>query len=163
MPQATTRKPRTPSLAVAGLPTEGAGATSALDLIRMMLEYEGALKKCGADAVPSRFSMVTTSEREFLRAELIADYIRLSIGNLGNTAGYFDAALADFCAKICDMVVPSLELVGTYLASVEIVSTTRRLSRIPNFEQAVRRTMIQVLRGCVNLLESRRQSLSCKT
>jgi len=129
--------------------------TTAHELIGRMFAYEEALRKCEADRQPGRFAVVTSSEREFLRAEFIADYIRLSIGNLGSTAGYFDAALAAFCDKICDMAVPSVELMGTYLAAVEIVTNTRRLSRIPGFETAVRRTMTEVLRGCVDLLEHR--------
>lgn len=51
------------------------------------------------------------------------------------------------------MEVPSTELLGTYLAALEIVATTRRWNRIPAFPEAVRRTMIEVLRSCVQALE----------
>ena len=125
------------------------------ELISKMLEYEETSKKVWTDPSSSRFAMLTKAEREFYRAELIGDYIRLSIGNIGNTPGYYEATLRGFCAKICDMAVPSIELVGTYLAAVEIVDTTRRYSRIPLFKEAVRRTMLAVLQGCVALMDER--------
>lgn len=117
-----------------------------------MLEYEGAALQRGIDLTSGRFKMLTSAERDFHRSELIADYIRLSVGNLGNTPGYYEATLDSFCAKICDMEIPSHELIGTYLAAVEIVSQEKRLNSIPHFEDAVRRTMIAVLQGCVETL-----------
>lgn len=121
-----------------------------------MREYEQACSKAQPDLSSSRFAMLTSAEREFYRAELIGDYIKLSIGNLGGTPSYYAATLKTFCAKICDMAVPSIELAGTYLAAVEITSNTRRYSRIPLLKEAVRRTMMAVLQGCVALMNERK-------
>jgi len=123
--------------------------TDVHELIGKMMEYEDTARDRGIDLASGRFRMLTKAERQFSKAELIADYIRLAIGNLGNTPGYFDAALEAFCSKICEMEVPSLELMGTYLAAVDIVSQEERLNGIPSFNEAVRRTMIAVLQSCV--------------
>ena len=125
------------------------------ELIGKMMEYEDTARERGIDLASGRFKMLTKSERQFYRAELIADYIRLAIGNLGNTPGYFDAALEAFCSKICEMEIPSLELMGTYLAAVDIVSQEDRLNSIPSFSEAVRHTMISVLRTCVAVLREK--------
>jgi len=125
------------------------------ELIGKMMEYEDTARERGINLASGRFRMLTKSERQFHRAELIGDYIRLAVGNLGSTPGYFDAALEDFCGKICDMEVPSLELMGTYLAAVDIVSQEERLKSIPSFNEAVRRTMVSVLQSCVAKLRER--------
>jgi len=127
----------------------------ACELIGQMLDYETTARSSGADLNSGRFSMLTASERQILRAELVADYIRLSAGNMGNTPGYFDASLKDFCSKICDMDIPSHELIGTYLAALDVVSKGEYLSKIPKLGDAARRTMIIVLRSCVDLLKAR--------
>ena len=122
------------------------------ELISKMLEYEDTAKAQGLDLASGRFKMLTNSERQFHRAELIADYIRLSVGSLGNTPGYFDATLESFCSKICDMEIPSLELMGTYLAATDISEQEERLKSIPTFQDAVRRAMMSVLQTCVEKL-----------
>ena len=129
--------------------------TDVHELIGKMMEYEDTARERGVNLTSGRFRMLTKSEGQFFRAELIADYIRLAIGNLGNTPGYFDAALDAFCGKICEMEIPSLELMGTYLAAVDIVSQEERLKSIPSFNEAVRRTMISVLQSCVAMLRER--------
>lgn len=129
--------------------------TDASNLIGTMLDYEAAARRKGIDLASGRFSMLTASEREFLRAELVADYIRLSAGNMGNTPGYFDASLVDFCARVCDMELTSHELIGTYLAAVDIVTKSEHLSQVSGLIDAVRGTMIIALQGCVELLGSR--------
>lgn len=132
----------------------------ACDLIGIMLDYEATARKNGTDLSSGRFSMLTASEREFLQAELIADYIRLSAGNMGNTPGYFDASLREFCSKICDMELTSHELIGTYLAALDIVTKNEKLRSVPRLVDAVRGTMITDLRGCVELLGARAASQS---
>jgi hypothetical protein len=99
--------------------------------------------------------MLTASEQEFLHAELVADYIRLSAGNMGNTPGYFDSTLEEFCVKVCDMQVTSHELIGTYLAAVDVVTSSERLSQVSGLLDSVRNTMIAVLQACVELLGQR--------
>ncbi len=127
----------------------------ACDLIGTMLEYEATARKKGIDLSSGRFSMLTASEREFLHAELVADYIRLSAGNMGNTPGYFDSGLKEFCARVCDMELTSHELIGTYLAALDVVAQSEHLSQVPGLVQAVRETMITALQGCVELLSTR--------
>jgi hypothetical protein len=115
-----------------------------------MMEYESASTERGVSSDSGRFEMLTASERQLYRAELIADYIRLSAGNMGNTQGYYEATLDSFCSKICDMGIPSHELIGTYLAAVDIVNKEESLSDLSDLADAVRRTMISVLEGCVD-------------
>ncbi len=130
-------------------------STNAFELISTMLDYESAAQKSGTDLASGRFKMLTASERDFCRAELIADYIRLSIGNLGDTPGYYEAAMDNFCSKVCDMMIPSHELIGTCFAATEIVSEDERYASIPNFIESVRHTMIPVLQTCVRVIETK--------
>lgn len=156
MPTAKTKGP-TRSSAVASA-VKHPTLMDACDLIGVMLDYEATARKKGIDLASGRFSMLTASEREFLHAELIADYIRLSAGNMGNTPGYFDAALDEFCSKVRDMELTSHELIGTYLASVDVVTNSDHLSKVPGLIEAVRSTMITALQGCVELLRLRMEA-----
>ena len=162
MPQVKTKassKPRRNS-AVAAAVIQHPTLTDACDLIGTMLDYETTARAKGMDLSLGRFAMLTASERQVLRAELVADYIRLSAGNTGNTPGYFDAALEAFCSKICDMSIPSHELIGTYLAAVDVVTKGEYLANVNGLIDAVRRTMITVLHGCVELMRTRVEQLS---
>ena len=123
------------------------------DLIGKMLDYEAKAADCGIDFTSSRFRKLTASERDYLRAELIADYIRLSAGNTGKTPGYYDAALISFCSKICDMGVPSGELMGTYLAAADVISS----KNIDWLKDAIRGTIVEVLQMCVQVIEKKTQ------
>lgn len=150
MPQLKTKNTAindVPAAVTAPRPT----AAEAKDLINKMMEYEAAALSKGTNSAHGRFEMLTASERQFYRAELIADYIRLSAGNMGNTKGYYDAALNSFCSKICEMSIPSHELIGTYLAAVDIVGK----EDYPELVDAVRRTMICVLAGCVEQMHEK--------
>jgi hypothetical protein len=135
--------------------TQRSGVADGRELISKMLEYETAAQKKGLDLSCGQFEMLTASERQFYRAELIADYIRLSAGNMGNTQGYFDAALAAFTHKVCDMAIPSHELIGTYLAAVDLVDKEEKLVEVPALKDTVKRTMMQVLQSCVAELSRR--------
>jgi len=128
-------------------------SSDAHDLIRALLDYESAAKKRGLDLGSGRFGMLTLSEREFYRAELVADYIRLSVGAMGNTPGYHDASLKSLCEKIRDMEMPSHELIGTYLAAADVMFHDKRLSNNPSLSDAIRHTMISVLHRCVTAYE----------
>ena len=121
-------------------------------LLNTLLDYEATAKNNGINFGSGRFNMLTASECEYLRAELVADYIRLSAGSTGSIPGYYDAALASFCSKICDMQIPSNELMGTYLAAVNVAFENQPANRIPRFSEAIRRTMISVLKTCIELM-----------
>ena len=121
-------------------------------LLNTLLDYEATAKNNGINFGSGRFNMLTASECEYLKAELVADYIRLSAGNAGRTPGYYDVALASFCSKICDMQVPSNELMGTYLAAINVAYEQQPANKIPRFNEAVRRTMINVLQTCIGLM-----------
>jgi hypothetical protein len=151
VPQVKTKNPTKPrrSPAVTHAVIQHPTLTDACDLIGTMLDYETTARTRGIDLTSSRFTMLTATERQMLRAELVADYIRLSSGNMGNTPGYFDSALEVFCAKVCDMKIPSHELVGTYLAAVDVVTKGEYMSHVTGLIEAVRRTMITVLQSCV--------------
>jgi len=123
------------------------------------MQYEQTAGKYAPGSAPGRFRMLTGSERQFYRAELVADYIRLAVAELGGTPEYFASALGAFCAKICEMEAPSLELMGTYLAAADVVSKEDRLKSIPDLEAALRRTIIRVLRSCVALMRERTSAL----
>lgn len=151
MPEVKTKNPTKPrkNPAVAAAVIQHPTLTDACDLIGMMLDYETTARSRGIDLTSSRFTMLTSSERQVVRAELVADYIRLCSGNMGKTPGYFDSELEAFCSKICDMNVPSHELIGTYLAAVDIVTKGDYPSQVSGLIESVRRTMITVLHGCV--------------
>ena len=157
MPQVKTKAPTKPrrNSAVAAAVIQHPTLTDACDLIGIMLDYETTARTKGVDLSSGRFAMLTASERQILRAELVADYIRLSAGNMGRNPGQFDAALESFCSKICDMHLPSHELIGTYLAAVDVVTKGEYLSKVNGLIDAVRRTMITVLHGCVELMRPR--------
>lgn len=135
--------------------TRPSGVADGRELIGKMLEYESTAHRNGIDLSSGRFEMLTASERQFYRAELIADYIRLSAGNMGNTRGYFDAALSAFCNKICDMRIPSHELIGTYLAAVDLANTEDYLMEVPALADAIKHTMMDVLQACVTEMARR--------
>ena len=162
MPQVKTKAPTKPrrNSAVATAVIQHPTLTDACDLIGIMLDYETTAVAKGFDLSSGRFAMLTASERQVLRAELVADYIRLSAGNMGKTPGYFDAALESFCSKICEMNLPSHELIGTYLAAVDVVSKGEYLSQTNGLIDAVRRTMITVLQGCVEIMRAKVEQLS---
>ncbi len=141
----------------ASQPTQRPGNLDAHDLITKMLEYESAAARESVDLTSGRFSMLTTSERQYYRAELIADYIRLSAGNMGNSQGYFDASLSAYCSKICDMKVPSHEIIGTYLAAVDLADKEENLQDVIGLKDAVKRTMMIVLQACVAEMAHRTQ------
>ncbi|MCL5103929.1 MAG: hypothetical protein M1133_07435 [Armatimonadetes bacterium] len=159
VPQVKTKsiaKPRKTSAASTIAPQRPT-LTDARELITTMMDYEAAARAQGINPASGRFEMLTASERQFYRAELIADYIRISAGNMGNTQGYYDAALQDFCNKVCDMRIASHELIGTYLAAVDIVASEESLNSIPALNEAVRHTMISVLQHCVDLMRHKTQ------
>ncbi|OFX14742.1 MAG: hypothetical protein A2Z18_09490 [Armatimonadetes bacterium RBG_16_58_9] len=124
---------------------------SVRDLIGKMLDYESAAARQGVDLDNGRFKMLTAAEQRNLRAELIADYVRLSSSNTGKTPAYFEKALTGFCDKVCALEVPSHELIGTYLAAFEIA-----IDRDFDWLQAVvRKTIIDVLVNCVEVLRKK--------
>ena len=132
-------------------------ASDARELIGRLLDYEAAAKR-GENTTSGQFVMLTASERQFLRAELVADYIRLCAGNLGNTPGYFEAALTSFCDKICGMNMPSHELIGTYLAAIEAAKTEDEIAVVPGLADSIRSTIMVVLRNCISILEQKSKS-----
>lgn len=161
MPQANTKSPAKPSKAVkvtTNIAAERPTLSEAGILIGKMYGYEEAARKQGIDLTASRFKNLTKAEQQFIRAELVADYIRLSAGNTGRTPVFYEDALSHFCEKICDMGIPSQELIGTYLAALDVVSTDERLSKIDWLHSAVRGTMVSVLQSCVDLLQQKKLS-----
>ena len=139
------------SRASAAKPPRLARIGSVRDLMGRMLDYEAAASQQGVDLANGQFTMLTASEQRSLRAELVADYIRLSCANTGKTPDYFDETMDRFCNKICDLEVPSHELVGTYLAAFEIV-----LERDVDWLKAVaRKTISDVLAHCVETLRDK--------
>ncbi|MFQ3548220.1 MAG: hypothetical protein SNJ70_00540 [Armatimonadota bacterium] len=129
-------------------------------LMSIMLEYESAASKTGLDLATGRFKMLTSAERQFLRAELIADFIRLSVGNMGNTPGYYDHNFPNFCNKICDLELPSHELMGTFLAAIELATMEEPLKEISGIQDAMRKTILEVLSHCVDILKHRSEKLA---
>lgn len=123
----------------------------ARSLISKMLDYEAAAVNRGIDLSSSRFSRLTSAERQLLRAELVADYINLSF-NKSRSAASFRDDLEAFCAKICEMSMPSHELIGTYLAAIDIITTDAEADQAIDTVESVRKTMTTVLQGCVDYM-----------
>ena len=157
MPEVKTKNPTNPrkNPAVAAAVIQHPTLTDICDLIGMMLDCETTARSRGIDLTSSRFTMLTASERQVLRAELVADYIRLSVGSMNKTPRHFDSAIEAFCSKVCDMKTPSRELIGTYLAAVDIVTKGDCLSPVSGLIEAVRATMITVLHGCVERMRTK--------
>lgn len=156
MPQVKTRSQvKTNKSAAASQVIQKPSHLDAHELITKLLEYESAAQREGIDLTSGRFEMLTASERQYYRAELIADYIRLSAGNMGNSQGYFDASLSVFCSKVCDMKIPSQELIGTYLAAVDMADKEENLHDVLGLKDAIKRTIIFVLQTCVTEMAHR--------
>jgi len=126
---------------------------NAYGLISRMLQYESAATQRGIDFASSRFRMLTSSEREFHRAELIADYVSLCAANHAQPPRYFDDSLVNFCSRVCEMQVPSHELIGTLLAAADVMSDTAA----PAVAESARDVMLLVLQGCAQMLAEKTQ------
>lgn len=124
-------------------------------LISQILEYEDTAKENDIDFTASRFRMLTATERDFLRAELVADFIRLSAGNTGKTPVYFNTGLFGFCTKICDLQLASAEIMGTYLAALEVNKEDMLSKQIAGFDGLLKKTMLMVLETCVEMLANK--------
>jgi hypothetical protein len=124
-------------------------------LISQILEYEDTAKEHNIDFTASRFRMLTATERDFLRAELVADFIRLSVGNTGKTPVYFDTSLFSFCTKISELQLASSEITGTYLAAMEVAREDKLSDKIKDFEELLKKTMVTVLQTCVEMLANK--------
>ena len=133
-------------------------------LVGTLHDYEDSLRKQGHSNCSDRFSMLTASERDYIRAELVADFIRLSVGNMGNTPVYYKSAIKKFCAKICEMEVPSFELIGTYFAALSAADTEEILKNSPKIKDAIRKTIPEALQMCVDITKKQsRRKLSVST
>lgn len=137
--------------------------TSVYSIISRMLEYEDAARKNNINFNSCRFKMLTASERDFLRAELVADYIRLCAANTGNTPGFYDSALYSFCAKICELELPTNEVLGTYLAAQEVAEEEHLEDQIPNMNEIVKKTMFSVLQTTLEMFANRTDSAIAKS
>jgi|GEM_PF-1175748 len=124
-------------------------------LINQILEYEDTAKEQNIDFTASRFRMLTATERDFLRAELVADFIRLSAGNTGKTPVYFDTGLFSFCTKVCELQLASTEIMGTYLAALEVAREDKLAEKMNELEALLKKTMVTVLQTCVEMLANK--------
>jgi hypothetical protein len=124
-------------------------------LISQILEYEDTAKEQNIDFTASRFRMLTATERDFLRAELVADFIRLSVGNTGKTPVYFDTGLFSFCTKVCELQLASTEIMGTYLAAMEVAHEDKLAEKMNGLEELLKKTMVTVLQTCVEMLANK--------
>lgn len=124
-------------------------------LVERLMRYEDELKKHQIDTASSRFYMLSAAEQDFLRAEMVGDFIRLSAGNLGTTPVFFSTGLYRFCNKISDLRLPSIEIMGTYLAALEISKQDKLEDKIKDFDRLLKSTMQQVLQNCIEILESK--------
>lgn len=136
---------------------EHTSIAQARELLCTMVEYENAARDRGLDLTASRFRKLNASERDLLRAELIAQYIRLSVSSVSSATEQHDEIMADFCAKICDLGLPSQELLGTYLAAIDVVAGDKRFAALDWLVDAVRRTMPAALKNCAELIKERSQ------
>lgn len=125
------------------------------DIIMKLADFEQKAFESKIDFASGRYKLLTNSERDYLRAELIADVIRLTAGNTGQTPVFFDTSLFNFCAKITDMEIPSNELLGTYLAALEIVREDNIEEKIPGFDALMQTTMKTILNTCLEMLANR--------
>ena len=125
--------------------TQAPDKTAVHDLIARMLDFEAVARERGIDFSKGRFRNLTPAQRQLFCAELTGDYIILSAGRAGLTDGNYSDELARFCSKILQTQVPSHELLGTYLAAVEIISK----DWAKDSDHAI---IDDVLRTCVDLM-----------
>lgn len=152
MPQVKSQNPmESRSKSAASTVIQRPTLSDARELIDKMLDYEAAALKKGVDLSSSRFTRLTSADRQLLRAELVADYIRLSSGETCGASSR--SAIQAFCSKICDMSIPSHELIGTYLAAMDVVTSDEYEGQAPGLIESVRKTMPSVLQGCVDHLQ----------
>lgn len=133
--------------------------TQARELLCTLVDYENAARLRGLDLTTSRFRKLTASERELLRAELIAEYIRLSVSSTGKASERHEEIMAGFCEKICSLGLPSHELLGTYLAAIDVVVGDKRFAGLDWLVDAVRSTMPAAMKNCAELIKDRSQEL----
>ncbi len=124
------------------------------ELITKMISYEDDARERGIHLASGRFQQLSVSERRLFRAELIADYIRLAIRRLDPARTDFESALESFCKKICETEVPSLELMGTFLAALDIASQDDRLNYLPEVRESLQKTIIVALQKCSEILRA---------
>lgn len=124
------------------------------ELISEMVAYEDIARERGIHLASGRFQQLSVSEKRLFRAELIADYIRLAIRRLDPARTGFESALESFCKKICETEVPSLELMGTFLAALDIASQDDRLNNLPEVRESLQRTIILALQKCSEALRA---------
>jgi hypothetical protein len=124
------------------------------ELITAMIAYEDSARASGVDLASGRFKQLSQPEKRLFRAELISDYIRLAIRRLDPARTDFESALENFCKKICDTGVPSLELMGTFLAALDIVSQDARLNRLPEVRESMQNTILLALQRCLTVIRS---------
>ncbi len=127
----------------------------ARNLIGRMIEYESAAAKKGINFKSSRYAMLTNSETQMIRAELVSEYIRLCMKNIKEKQDSSSPQMVEFCSKICDLEIPSHELLGTYLAALETAYEEELLQRIPKLDESLRRTVIDVLNNCADMIQAR--------
>ena len=54
----------------------------------------------------------------------------------------------------------SYELIGTYLAAVDVVTKGDQLSQMPGLAEAARKTMVTVLHGCVETMKRKTEAVA---
>lgn len=122
------------------------------NLINQILDYEDTAREQDIDLTSGKFRILTATERDYLRAELVRDFIRLSAGNTGRTPVFFESSMQSFCTKVCDLQLPSAEIMGTYLAATEIAKEDALSKQLPGFEALLLQTMLTVLTTCAEML-----------
>ena len=123
------------------------------NLISAMLDYEAAARESGVDFASGRFKKLSVRKRQSVHAELVAEYIRLSAAMSGVDRCEEEAEA--FCSTVCELEMPSHEMLGTYLAALRVVSKDKRLKAIPLLNKALIDAFPRVLRICVSRMKSR--------
>ncbi|MGQ9454851.1 MAG: hypothetical protein ACUVRS_05525 [Armatimonadota bacterium] len=130
------------------------------ELITELISYENVAREQGIDLSSGQFKDLSMPEKRLIRADLISDYIRLAIRRLDPSRTDFEPALEDFCGKLLEMEVPSIELMGTFLAALDIVAQDDRLNHLQPLRKALCETMVTALQKCTQTLRARASS-SC--
>lgn len=125
------------------------------NLLSQIIEFENELKKQEIEAGASRSHMPEYNDHDLLRAELVAEFVKLCACNTEDSAAAFTTGLDSFCSRICDMKLASVEIIGTYLAAREIADRNKLDEKIVGFNELLRRTMLDILHKCISILASR--------
>jgi|YNPNPStandDraft_1061719.scaffolds.fasta_scaffold00236_30 hypothetical protein len=114
-------------------------------LLERLLNYES--KRVLSEPRP-----MSASEREMLRAELVRDFVCFAEMAIQGKTPAKSKAISVFVRKLAELAIPSHELLGTYLAAINVLYERHPDQAARTLNDAARNTIIYLLDGCAAYL-----------